>query len=867
MSIVEKKLQLPALEKANIEDGNSDDIVPDLTEGIRRSKTDVSFHARRSVRQTIRGEREEIMDKILFGDDSSAESYLKSLISSQGLQGAWQKLVSRLKRLEEATGMGKARDIMTHEELEGAFATRKECLQIVAEEYEHRLQKQDSRLKTIEDALEATWKRFGDDEKEIHEDHNEITRLWKTLTEAKQEITRVETQDNEHYQEALNLHARVTRKLEDTEASFQENCNEIRTRQEDEAAQRAELNGGLQRLNDFLYSKGLQTQLQKICADMLDQYVSWDGMKEERAAIHAQAVDAVSGPILKEIEDLRQSFASKVEELRAHDESADEEIANITDRFAKGDQKLLDRIDDVVQQVNQRALDSKLTEVEKRLTTRDEYNEQDFSEFKEVQTKKIEESFDRMQELEASIFAHEHALEHWAEEIANRSTKYDLMVCSARIDNCAIKDKVDAELQALHKTVSWQSVKMEKLTFNRDFKDDIAPSSSPAPGSKRATIKERSHSPAPHSVRTSRSPRPVARDSVQQSNRSRSSSPGLENSAAASEKPASGGSGKATPVSPTPPPPPPPPIRHEHTPIQGDTEYFYTLQQQLEKLAQCVLNLETCMLRPPVCGLSREAHQHEGERLIHHTCSLLQWIMHRAAPPEWDSLELTTMALKCLECHTEEKMDRRRRRMSLACGRRRASSAGDEETLVAHVPQRRRTLGAVHSIHSLSPTRASLSMDSLGSTMVPEETIAQSLEMERSEMSSCSFSAMGAREVSPTRTGTPRVVQASNAQSASKRGAKFGSSSLATSKRFLVKNKGITEACDSSSNVKSQELTFSLESNPVGRLNSARGVQASPASVGIPGRASSAAERGRQNNRNGGRATPEGTLPTLSASR
>jgi len=60
-----------------------------------------------------------------------------------------------------------------------------------------------------------------------------------------------------------------------------------------------------------------------------------------------------------------------------------------------------------------------------------------------LQTRKIEDSFDRVQELEATIFAHEHALQHWAEEIVNRATKYDMMVVSARVDKCHLKDKAE----------------------------------------------------------------------------------------------------------------------------------------------------------------------------------------------------------------------------------------------------------------------------------------------------------------------------------------------------------------------------------------------------------------------------------------
>merc|ERR1719183_963770 len=93
--------------------------------------------------------------------------------------------------------------------------------------------------------------------------------------------------------------------------------------------------------------------------------------------------------------------------LASKDASLTNEIAILGDKLQTSDRKFVDRIDDVVAQVNQRALDTRLSDVEKRLVARDEFLEIDFTEFKDIQTKKIEDAYDSIQEVESSIFTHE----------------------------------------------------------------------------------------------------------------------------------------------------------------------------------------------------------------------------------------------------------------------------------------------------------------------------------------------------------------------------------------------------------------------------------------------------------------------------
>lgn len=50
---------------------------------------------------------------------------------------------------------------------------------------------------------------------------------------------------------------------------------------------------------------------------------------------------------------------------------------------------------------------------------------------------------------------HEHALQHAAEEILHRGTKYDIAVLTDRVNSCASKDKMEGDLKEIREQLSW----------------------------------------------------------------------------------------------------------------------------------------------------------------------------------------------------------------------------------------------------------------------------------------------------------------------------------------------------------------------------------------------------------------------------
>merc|ERR1712039_814675 len=75
--------------------------------------------------------------------------------------------------------------------------------------------------------------------------------------------------------------------------------------------------------------------------------------------------------------------------------------------------------------------------------------------------RKLNEFVDHFGRLHETMDDHEHCLRHHAEEIENRSTKYDFLNAQRLIDQCASKEEFDRESTELKRLMNWQSNKIE----------------------------------------------------------------------------------------------------------------------------------------------------------------------------------------------------------------------------------------------------------------------------------------------------------------------------------------------------------------------------------------------------------------------
>jgi len=76
-------------------------------------------------------------------------------------------------------------------------------------------------------------------------------------------------------------------------------------------------------------------------------------------------------------------------------------------------------------------------------------------------TTKLADFITHFAKVQEMLGDHEHCLVHHAEELENRPTKYDLLVCQDFMETCVGKDEFDREVKELKSLTSWQTGKIE----------------------------------------------------------------------------------------------------------------------------------------------------------------------------------------------------------------------------------------------------------------------------------------------------------------------------------------------------------------------------------------------------------------------
>jgi hypothetical protein len=274
---------------------------------------------------------------------------------------------------------------------------------------------------------------------------------------------------------------------------------------------------------------------------------------------------------------------------------------------------------------------------------------------------KLNEFVDHVGKLHETIDDHEHCLRHHAEEIENRSTKYDLLLCQSQIDKCVNQDEYNVELQDLKKVMSWQTNKIE----NFGLQTSMAKFGS-GDGHARSAKRKKSMSSSGNITRpntkgtlSDMSEEEGAKDDAD--SQSMMASEGEQKTSKVSpakgesEVPDDSGSKSTSPLSPS-------PVEEEHD-EEGDDAFnepherarrfsvisastSSQLGQQVEALAKSLLCVAHLALAKPKLGTSHQQTDAQKLEVLEELMSVRHWITHKALPPNWDPNKLTTMALQ-----------------------------------------------------------------------------------------------------------------------------------------------------------------------------------------------------------------------------
>lgn len=584
-------------------------------------------------------EKKELMiERLLFEDDRKTNEFLKTLISANGLKLGWDDLQKRVQSCEDlcVEMVRKTSPSALQEE----FVTRGEYTDKVEGQHSDDLKNHQERLQRREADSERQHMLNEDHSLRIHDHRGRLTAQEQAWDSVKRELSRIEVQDMQRHEDVLDMHGRAvadhTKRMDD----LQEQISSLGTRMTNEENLRAALADEVAVLKEFLFGEQLTDHVKKVLRGILHEY----SRKDE---LHAEAQAAVS-IILKPVLNDHQRLKTEVANTNLNNQ---ERYETIEDSLKKAHYKINEdardfslRMEDVNIRVDLCASKKSLMEKETAILNKVTNNSEYMKEIKKVTGLKFEELVNRMLEFQNIIEDHEHALQHQAEEMLNRTTKYDLMLCERRIDDCALREKVDADISELRGMTQWQSVKLEKLGVHQSFggrRKAFLVGGAPGAGSKQSAGEGPSGgdggaSEAEAGASASKEDSQQAEDSLQET--SRVSSPYHASRF------------------------------HDTRFDQGmsPTELIGLLREQLERLAQGVLGVSHMVFHGVSQPVStREERQLREAEMMHHLSCIVDWVAHKKAPADWDKVKFTSLVMS-----TSVPKDTERRRSPLHAVRR-----------------------------------------------------------------------------------------------------------------------------------------------------------------------------------------------------
>lgn len=453
-------------------------------------------------RQTSAADKADNIGKLIFqSDDNSLGAYLKDLVSAAGLKDAWAIMARKMHHveIEHAHLMAFA----SREALNKDYVTRPEYTAKVELEYSAIFEDHTHRIIHLEkQAGEATKERDRLEQKidtVADKLDDEISFLRPELQAAQDHVKRVEEVSDARHAETLQALQSLQTDITDRATALHNELKALEGRLLREEATREVLGMEVARQKDFLMGPTLKKHIVDTCAVALADYVNKDEMLSEVQ----RSTDYMVTPLRHQFEALGKDVQAQFDELRMKDAYLEQCQDNFEQRSTLTDQELSERIDVLKQEVDTKAAIVWVESIRDALSFQLTETNKGMERLEKDTLHKMQELATRVTEFQIILEDHEHALQHQAEEMMNRSSKYEVAVCVERLDRCALKEKVEADIQDIRHTLSWTSTKVEALAFDNSF----GGGSSPAASSRKiGKSKGRLASTASRSLRSSKAP-------------------------------------------------------------------------------------------------------------------------------------------------------------------------------------------------------------------------------------------------------------------------------------------------------------------------------------------------------------------------
>lgn len=389
-------------------------------------------------------------------DDDNLPGLLKGLIDQQKLQGAWSRIGNRLRSAEDDFAKTRKRLDKLPQEFVGLSAYK----DLVETSHAEQLQSHTQALEQLNDLTGRLSNIvFNEHQSELQESLARLKRQEDVCVKMQQDV-------EESDKKAEEFRTTILSRLGRADAGFQQFQGESGTRHsklQDEMQERFtklwdELKGSEGRMQRFA---------QGMCESAIQDALSFDKVGDTQrhllAMIDRELVDAVRQEHLK--------IHDRVIKLsHDHDVSRTDTARHlrIVEQKASSCQDGLNTFKkDMHQELEKHLHLTDMEAIEQSLRT-ELTGLSGICEGLQTRTIiKMNEFVDHLGKLHETIDGHEHCLRHHAEEIENRSTKYELLLSQIQIEKCVEQEQHDAQLADLKQVVTWNTGKIEGMGLQK----------------------------------------------------------------------------------------------------------------------------------------------------------------------------------------------------------------------------------------------------------------------------------------------------------------------------------------------------------------------------------------------------------------
>jgi len=607
-------------------------------------------------------------------DDDRIPGILKGLIDQRRLQGAWTRVSKRLRATE--LNLAKAQQRLDALAVENERPAYKD---LVEDRYATRLASHEEALERLKELTGRLSSTVFDEQHVQLQDSLQRLKVQEDVCQKILEEAQNETNYSKEFRQGLG------KRLDQADVRFEEHVKQS-------MRERTSINEKLQESTDKLWKelRGGESRMQAFIGGKVDAMVKTALRFDKDGADHKCLLDMIDRDLVDTVRKEHAQTQDKVIKLM-HD--VDLQKAELVRQLRVVEQKATGAQDDldahkkeIFQDLEKRSLAKDMLEVE-TLIRKDLTGLNTLCEGLESRTIiKLNEFVDHIVKLHETIDDHEHCLRHHAEEIENRSTKYDLLLCQSQIDKCVNTEQYGEDLGDLKKVVAWQTNKIENFGLGMSFKGKSATQSAARKGrpynqhglgrhsiadtpvSESSSMYESGHGHSEHvdptqmaasQNSTGQDVAEAIRDKHEQDSPSSPRSlvldeethkPAIpaddEGSATHTEGRHSGPSEDFLDAHLPPTFSPDEELSDTNEVSDIDVSAANTLGQQVEALAMALVGVAHLLLAPPKLGMSLLAKDEQKSEMLAELGNLRHWITQKMMPPEWDPSKLATMALR-----------------------------------------------------------------------------------------------------------------------------------------------------------------------------------------------------------------------------